>query len=183
MRVRVVPIGGVHDAVLETVGAAIRDQFPATVSTTQPIDIPESAYDASREQYRADVLLSALAAIDGDRFHVGVILKDVYYGDREYVFGLARPGGDAIVACDRLTASPDGPGTAEPAVVTSRLRKETVHEFGHVLGLSHCTTDDCVMSFSGDVPGIDRKRDSFCEHCRTTVEEGTRSSTDTDQPP
>lgn len=47
-----------------------------------------------------------------------------------------------------------------------RLIKETTHELGHlILGPEHCENISCVMTFSREIEGIDKKSIRFCNNC------------------
>lgn len=165
MGISVVPVGTVHDAVIDTVQSVVNERFQVPVKVAGPLDIPDDAYVSTREQYRGELLLKMLEQID-ERYHqIGITIADMYFQDRDYVFGLAETDGNALVSCARLTRTRDGTKTVEPGRVTARIRKEVVHELGHVYGLRHCTNRSCVMSFSGDVEGIDQKSDTFCRVC------------------
>jgi len=54
-----------------------------------------------------------------------------------------------------------------------RLLKESAHELGHTLTLSHCEDYECVMSASHGVEWIDLKTHRFCTTCRSSI---TKSS-------
>lgn len=45
------------------------------------------------------------------------------------------------------------------------IRKEAIHEIGHILGLTHCK-EPCVMAYSNSLPEVMRKSDELCEKCR-----------------
>jgi predicted Zn-dependent protease len=51
-----------------------------------------------------------------------------------------------------------------------RVIKETVHEIGHLLiGFTHCDEESCVMRFSKDIDGIDKKSYYLCETCKSKL--------------
>jgi len=52
-----------------------------------------------------------------------------------------------------------------------RIIKEAIHEIGHlILGFEHCYNNKCLMSFSANIEGIDRKSIRLCEKCHTELE-------------
>lgn len=58
-------------------------------------------------------------------------------------------------------------------IFLSRLKKEAVHEVGHLFGLIHCTDSNCVMNLSGKPSDIDIKSSSFCKICSGVLKNST----------
>ena len=78
-----------------------------------------------------------------------------------FVFGEARcPGRSGIVSTARLQTVDTQPNAFE-----SRVRKETLHEIGHMEGLKHCSNSLCVMYQSLDITDTDKKTDDYCDEC------------------
>ncbi|MBD3195092.1 MAG: hypothetical protein GF317_08565 [Candidatus Lokiarchaeota archaeon] len=49
----------------------------------------------------------------------------------------------------------------------NRLKKEVIHEIGHlILGVNHCEDLSCVMTFSNEIEGIDKKSMNLCRNCK-----------------
>src|SRR5215470_8048817 len=66
------------------------------------VALPESAYDRSRGQYRAERLLAAARGLDGRRV-LGVTARDLYSEGLNFVFGTADlPGRAAVISTFRL---------------------------------------------------------------------------------
>jgi archaemetzincin len=55
---------------------------------------------------------------------------------------------------------------ADPAVLIDRLIKESVHEVGHTLDLTHCDDYACAMAPSHAVEWIDLKEAMLCPNCQ-----------------
>jgi len=48
-----------------------------------------------------------------------------------------------------------------------RLRKVSIHEFGHTLGLAHCDSKNCVMNDAkGTIKTVDKAKEELCEKCK-----------------
>ena len=80
------------------------------------------------------------------------------------IMGLAFcPGTSAVVSSYRLQ-----PGSSK--VYFSRLKKVSVHEFGHNLGLPHCPDKACVMTDAVEsLTTIDHAKLALCEECRDKI--------------
>ncbi|MET1160164.1 MAG: archaemetzincin family Zn-dependent metalloprotease [Thermoprotei archaeon] len=126
-------------------------------------------FDWSRIQYYAPCLLKWLKEVfnglSEDYYVVGIGYLDGYDTGLNFVFGEASPSlRSAIVFTRRL--DPEFYGLKHDySLYLDRVRKEVIHELGHLLGLSHCRKRECVMSFSNSVFEVDRKDARFCNEC------------------
>src|SRR5437660_6531119 len=138
--IRVVCIGQVQREVVDRVSALVAERFPGRQGVPLPGQLPAAieAWSPARSQYRAEVVLEQLAPLQADAERVlGLADLDLFVPDLNFVFGLARPGGPAVVALARLRQEFWGaPG--DQRLFLARATKESVHELGHTYGLSHC---------------------------------------------
>jgi archaemetzincin len=148
----------VEDCLFDTFGVPVRK-----------IELPETdfAFDAKRRQYASTALLEMLARLRprDARKLIGITEGDLYIPVLTFVFGHAQLGGrTALVSLARLRQEFYG---LEPnrEIFLERVRKEALHEAGHLFGLVHCTDPDCAMSLSTGVQQIDRKRAAYCASC------------------
>jgi len=120
----------------------------------------KGAYNANREQYDASILLSYLIK-DKDRgakessLSLWMVSDDIYVKGMNFVFGVAQPGKAAILSIHRLDS-------------LDLIKKEAIHELGHVFGLQHCT-NYCVMQFSNSLYEARMKPDRLCNKCSTLL--------------
>ena len=125
-------------------------------------DLPAEAIDPKRGQARADDLLKHFSQTERlPEGSLGLILTDydIFASTTNFLFGLAeRRLGWAVVSTYRL-------GDRSKPVFATRVEKEIVHELGHLLGLAHCTTSKCVMSFSNTMAEVDAKTPDLCNRC------------------
>ncbi len=94
---------------------------------------------------------------------------DAYSNGLNFVFGEALP--DSNIACvytRRLNPYYYSRHITDDyyKLYITRIAKEIIHEWGHLLGLSHCTNKKCVMSFSNTVIDVDIKTPFFCDKCK-----------------
>jgi archaemetzincin len=164
-----------RDELLRRLGSALERDFRATVRYRNPWFDPESAFDASRGQYRASFLLKALLADphEGPAERIlGVTGVDLFTPVLTYVFGEAQLGGRAaVVSTHRLRSEAYGLPPSEQ-LLFERLHKEAVHELGHTYGLLHCPNPACVMRASSYAEEIELKGARFCDGCRAIVARG-----------
>jgi len=132
---------------------------------------PTEAWDSRRGQYETGVILKWLEARHAGAAKVlGVTDVDLFIPILTFVFGEAQLGGRAAVVSTARLAPRGGAREAERMLAT-RLRKEALHELGHVYGLVHCGQPGCVMGRSPGVAEIDTKGESFCPDCRLMYDE------------
>ena len=131
---------------------------------------PKFAFDASRQQYRSDLLLELIAARAPTEGRVlGVVNHDLFIPVLTYVFGEAELGGRAaVVSTFRLRNELYGL-EADAVLLHERLVKEAMHELGHTAGLLHCYTPGCVMQPSSHTDLVDVKSEMFCRNCALQV--------------
>ena len=74
----------------------------------------------------------------------------------------------AVVSLARLKTTPEG------EALRRRAQVETVHQAGHLLGLSYCDDPRCVMFFATSVQDCDRKGLALCNVCRNELQKLNR---------
>lgn len=93
-------------------------------------------------------------------------IKEPKYKYQDWgIMGLAyRPGNSCIVSTFRIK-------TNNKKQYFSRLKKVSVHEFGHNLGLKHCQDKKCVMTDAVEnVSTIDNANLSLCKKCLNKIQ-------------
>ena len=129
--------------------------------------MPQNAFYAPRNRYKADKILKHLKSIKPDSvdFILALTSEDISItknGKSDWgIFGLGyEPGKACVVSLYRL-----GKGKVQK---TKRVLKITKHELGHNFGLKHCTNSKyCVMhAAEGSIKTIDRVHNTFCNKCK-----------------
>lgn len=137
------------------------------------------SWDASRQQYSSTVILkNALAVKPEDTLRILVLTEhDIFIPMLTFVYGQAQLGGAAaIVSFARLRQEFYGL-LPDPSLFLERVAKETLHELGHTLGLTHCSDPLCAMALSTNVQQLDRKTDDYCGTCRKLLARTLPAST------
>ncbi|MCE4615045.1 MAG: archaemetzincin family Zn-dependent metalloprotease [Desulfurococcales archaeon] len=166
------PIGYVSIDDLVRARLLIDEAFHKRVSTyiaTAKTNPPVHLIDWNRIQYNAEevtlwVSEKSRTILSSGFLVVGVCGCDAYVKGLNFVFGLAIPRlGVATVYTKRLE-------TGDHELFIRRLAKEIAHETGHLFGLDHCSSRNCVMSFSNSISDVDRKNYRFCDNCWSRIE-------------
>lgn len=163
------PIGDFDTRLLQNMAPALADSFRVPCRILDVKLDPQLAYHPERGQHHSSELLQAMQpyAADGSWRVLGVTAVDLYIPILTFVFGEAQMGGPcAIVSFHRLRQEfyglPPGPG-----VLLERLVKESVHEVGHTVDLTHCDDYSCAMAPSHAVEWIDLKEATLCRSCQS----------------
>ncbi|HUV79714.1 MAG TPA: peptidase [Candidatus Bathyarchaeia archaeon] len=140
---------------------ALNTVFGMETDEVSQLDAAEvkGAFNLKRRQYNASKLMNYLIqstseARSTEQFlALWIISDDLYVLGMNFVFGVAHPGKAALLSTHRLDS-------------LDLIKKEAIHETGHVLGLQHCT-NDCVMQFSNSLYEAKEKPATLCARCRT----------------
>jgi archaemetzincin len=128
---------------------------------------PAFAFHGERQQYHSSEILRRMQEhLRSDSWRlVGVAAVDLYIPILTFVFGEAQMGGPcAVVSGHRLRQEFYGL-PPDHDLFLHRLLKETVHEIGHTVDLTHCDDYSCAMAPSHAVEWIDLKQSTLCPSC------------------
>lgn len=152
----------------------------------ETIILPNKPHDISTftkvksPRYRADkiIKLQKEELPDSLDYIIGLTEKDISTSKKENgkvkepahkyedwgIMGLAYcPGKSCVVSTFRIQHK-------NKEVHFMRLKKVTVHEFGHNLGLPHCPDKKCVMTDAVEsVATIDKAQLALCEKCSNQI--------------
>jgi archaemetzincin len=175
--VQFVPFGEADRGMVEQIAVETAAVFAAAHQVSAGrLPLPQEAYDPQRRQFSASGLLARLRhdATAGHGPVLGIADVDLFAPGLNFVFGEAELNGKvAVMSVARLRPEFWGEA-ADVELLLARSVKEAVHELGHVVGLRHCSSSDCVMHFSNRLADTDRKCARFCSQCAESLGWGLR---------
>lgn len=127
-------------------------------------------YRAEREQFDASCILERFYKSPENGKTMIVTDVDLFLPIFTFVFGLAQLGGNTgIVSIFRLDNKYYGLPYDEESL-KSRMKKEIIHEFGHLIGMRHCHDHRCVMSSANNIDDLDVRPVNFCPSCNSILD-------------
>lgn len=154
------------DVIINNVKELLTKAFNATVKILKLAKVPSDFKNVYRDQYNAALLLRWIRNLrtEDGTIVLGIADVDAYVDGLNFVFGIASDVDNAaLVFLPRLRF------LADADKFMDRIKKEVVHEVGHVFGLKHCNNVLCVMYFSNSIYDTDRKNFKFCSRCYSNL--------------
>ena len=168
--VALLPYKGFDVTLIDFVQKETEVFFRCKVVILQSATLPNFAFYAPRNRYKADSLLAYENRILGKGIDAiaGLTNKDISTTKGSIsdwgVFGLGMCLGPAcVISTHRL-----GGGSVPMEKFKERLIKVVLHELGHNLGLPHCGKNaDCLMTDAGGtIKQVDREKKWLCPACQ-----------------
>lgn len=169
--IKIVSVGQIKADVLEYLACVLPSSFDARFEVQDLRIDPHQSYNAKRRQFDSNQILQQLIELRiGEDYRVlGVTESDLFVPIFTFVFGLAQVGGKAaLMSTCRLHQQFYGL-PEDNQMFLLRCEKEAAHELGHVHGLGHCASYDCVMHFSNSIEQVDLKSATFCSSCSVPI--------------
>lgn len=167
------PLGKFSTTHLRFLKDSIERFYPVQVLITPAKQLPEHAYYAPRNRYRADSIIAWLRQMKPDSISaiVGLTTTDVSATKGKYIdFGIMglgyRPGPACVVSTYRLKNT-----IQSTQHFQNRLFKVVVHELGHNFGLAHCTNQQCIMADAEGKMKLDKEQ-GLCIACKAKLKIG-----------
>jgi archaemetzincin len=158
------PLGKVSPVYIETVKKSIQDFYhfkcvvlPEKTLTKDLLALSKTRYDGAKILIEFKSSANTLILLEKDiAARKG---KDPEFGIIGYAF---RPGNVCAVSVFRMKEK------VSQAKILERLRKVSLHEIGHNMGLNHCSYDPhCLMNDAkGTIRQVDKMTMDLCSNCK-----------------
>lgn len=172
------PLNTFPSAFQDTLKLAIENFYEFKVVKLPNVLIPKKYFiNIKSPRYRADSIINYLriSKPDSIKYIVGLTNLDISTTKKDKsgnikkpehtyydwgIFGLGyRPGSSCVISTYRLKSNKNK--------FVERLKKVTMHELGHNLGLPHCPNKHCFMQDAAEtIKTIDGVELNLCEECR-----------------
>jgi len=129
-------------------------------------------FNPRRNQYLASAILDEMEKFKKDFSEKWLAICDVdlYSQGLNFIFGEANiNSGVSIISLTRLRQEFYGL-SKDKKLFIERIKKEAVHELGHLFFLNHCQNSKCVMHFSNSLADTDEKEANFCQKCKVNLQ-------------
>lgn len=168
--VRIVPVGELERTVLDNVANALHRQYGLETDIESPLAYSEVDINSAAAPYSAGKILAAPTHRSPEQIILLITRLPITHNDRKFIFGLADPDSSScVISTHQLFQSADNGTYTDPETAIARVRKEAIHEVGHVLGQSHCGNQSCVMNFSINLNSVDDKSERLCPDCTEDI--------------
>lgn len=162
------PLGNVNQEYVNYIKKAVENFYGYKCVIKSKLNITNDILAASKTRYEAGKILKKYNSKDN------VLLlteKDIAHRKSSKfpewgIFGLGyRPGTTCVISTFRLKKN------VSKTTFLERLKKVSLHEIGHNLGLAHCTNNKkCLMNDAGGtVKQVDREKIWFCKKCWSRI--------------
>jgi archaemetzincin len=161
------PLGNVEIKYMDHVKKTLNNFYGYKCIVNPRVNLTNDLLSKSKKRYDG---LKILKKFNTNRNILIITEKDITTKkgniDEWGVLGLGfRPGTVCVVSTFRMKRD------ANEKKILDRLKKVSIHEVGHNMGLDHCKNDiKCMMNDAkGTITQIDREKFYFCEKCKNQI--------------
>lgn len=171
-KIVIVPLGEADLATINRLAGTLGGIFNRGVDILKGMRMPEEAYNETRNQYYARIVLSKLERVKANNREtvVGVCEEDIYLPNAHYVLGYADAlSGTGLVSLFNFRQEFYGLPEDERKVYP-RLYKEVVHQLANLYSIPPCANPSCIHYESRTMMEIDNKSLRLCDICLRSLQ-------------
>jgi archaemetzincin len=167
-KLKILPMGKIPKEILKLIAITLEKTYNLKVEISASVNLPKESYNPYRNQYLAEKILEFIKKKFSDKI-IAVVKVDLYAEGLNFIFGQAELGGRVCVVSIYRLNPKFYDLQLNRKLFLERIEKEAIHEVGHMLGLTHCEIEGCVMNFSNSILEVDQKSKSLCEKCKKLI--------------
>lgn len=164
----ILPLGDVNKEYMDYIKTSVKNFYGYDCVIESKLNLTNDILAGSKTRYEAGKILKKYNSKENVLL---ITEKDIAHRkSSEFpewgIFGLGyRPGSTCVISTFRLKKN------VSKAKLLDRLKKVTLHEIGHNLGLEHCTNNkECLMNDAdGTVKQVDKEKIWFCLKCSKEI--------------
>lgn len=166
-KIVIAPLGEADLSLINKLAGSIGGIFTRGVDILKGMKLPVEAYNETRNQYYARIILSKLERVKANsrELIVAVCEEDLYLPNRHFVLGYSDSlAGTAVVSMFHFRQEFYGLPEDDKKIYP-RLFKETIHQLASLYDISTCSNPSCVHYDSVEMIDIDHKSERLCDIC------------------
>jgi len=171
-KIVIVPLGEVDLAIINRLAGTLGGIFNRGVDILKGMHMPEEAFNETRNQYYARIVLSKLERVKANSREtvVGICEEDIYLPNTHYVLGYADAlSGTGLVSLFHFRQEFYGLPEDERKVYP-RLYKEVIHQLANLYSIPPCANPPCIHYESRNMMEIDNKSLRLCDICLRSLQ-------------
>jgi len=171
-KIVIVPLGEADLITINRLAGSLGAVFNRGVDILKGMRIPGEAFNETRNQYYARIILSKLERVKANsrELVVGVCEEDLYLPNKHFVLGYADDlSGTAVISMFHFRQEFYGL-PEDDTKVYPRLYKETIHQMANLYSIPPCANPSCVHYKSREMMDIDDKSTRLCDICQHSLQ-------------
>lgn len=165
--INIQPLGDVRPEIIDTVKKSVEGFYGYKCIIKPKVNLTKDILADSKTRYEAGKILRKFNSSENMLI---ITEKDIATAKGKYhewgILGLGyRPGTTCVVSTFRMGKN------ITKFIFFDRLKKVSLHEIGHNLGLEHCTNSPyCMMNDAkGTIKEVDGEKIWLCEKCKKQI--------------